>query len=148
MIHLRCSASQPGFSGIWQVPRRARNPPLYDFGVVMFDTHGSYIGVSRVTQILTQIGSGTDGAERLRPSGFPEKQHKNGAKTLESQRMDRFLAAHNPEVAGSSPVSATINRLISREIRRFLFVLSRKSCSKKSGSNFDPDSDPYGKILR
>lgn len=70
---------------------------------------------------------------------YSDCKEYRGVEQLEARR------AHNPEVVGSSPASATINRLILREIKRFLFVFGQQSCSKKSGSKVDPDSAPYGK---
>ena len=43
----------------------------------------------------------------IRPSGFLDFEAKNGRKSLAAQGFDGSTAAHNPEVAGSSPVSAT-----------------------------------------
>ena len=54
--------------------------------------------------------------------------------------------AHNPEVAGSSPVPATKNPLISVEIRGFSFVFITFSASQFLLSVFDPFFDPYGEM--
>ena len=39
---------------------------------------------------------------------FLDFEAKNGRKSLAAQGFDDSTAAHNPEVAGSSPVSATM----------------------------------------
>ena len=41
---------------------------------------------------------------------FLDFEAKNGRKSLAAQGFDGSTAAHNPEVAGSSPVSATIRK--------------------------------------
>ena len=79
---------------------------------------------TQLTHILTHTGSARSGLGRFqwiydRPV-FREKRQK----TLETQGKIGFLAAHNPEVVGSSPASATIK---SPEILRFqdFFLLFR-----------------------
>ena len=52
--------------------------------------------------------------------------------------------AHNPEVAGSSPVPATRNPLISAEIRGFSFIFVTFSGGLFLRSFSDPYFDPYG----
>ena len=52
--------------------------------------------------------------------------------------------AHNPEVAGSSPVPATRNPLISVEIRGLFLLFITFSGGSFLWSFSDPDFDPYG----
>ena len=76
-------------------------------------------GTRLLTHILTQTAkilygnSGEDDAKRYLE---PERKGQNSA---QKGQMDTRTVAHNPEVAGSSPVSATIKHLISAEIRCF-----------------------------
>ena len=51
--------------------------------------------------------------------------------------------AHNPEVVGSSPASATKKVLKSRDFRTFSFVSMPKSWTKFSRNPTDPYRDPY-----
>ena len=71
---------------------------------------------------------------------------EKGKKALQSQRKIPLSAAHNPEVVGSSPASATIKspgsvrfqdfflRFMERKVRSKILRIRRKS--------FDPYSDP------
>ena len=54
--------------------------------------------------------------------------------------------AHNPEVAGSSPVSATTKVLKSSDFRTFSPFLRRNNPVKKSGQRPDPSADPDGEM--
>ena len=51
---------------------------------------------------------------------------------------------HNPEVAGSSPVPATRNPLISAEIRGLFLLFITFQCVLFLWSFSDPYFDPYG----
>ena len=57
---------------------------------------------------------------------FLDFEAKNGRKSLAAQEFYGSTAAHNPEVAGSSPVSATIKVLKSQDFRTFSLFLTRK----------------------
>jgi len=67
---------------------------------------------------------------------------EKGQKTLELQRKIPILAAHNPEVVGSSPASATIKKhRISKEIRCFSNFLGsndelKNACGVSCGVSF------------
>ena len=55
--------------------------------------------------------------------------------------------AHNPEVAGSSPVSATIKVLKSHDFRTFSSLFIQKDWVKNLSQRHDPDADPYGEMF-
>ena len=59
-------------------------------------------------------------------SGLPPNPEQKAPESTAPQGFDRSAAAHNPEVAGSSPVSATIKHRISHEIRCFSALFSPK----------------------
>ena len=71
-----------------------------------------------------------------------------GAKPLEPQRKIPIFAAHNPEVVGSSPASATKEVLKSKDFRTFSFVLTVKSWMLFSRKTADPYPDPYHDSLQ
>ena len=91
-------------------------------------------GTRLLTHILTQTAkilcgnSGEHGAKRYLE---PEKKGQNSA---QKGQMNTRAVAHNPEVAGSSPVSATIKHLISYEIRCFSALFAPKQFGSKFGS--------------
>ena len=64
-------------------------------------------------------------------------------KSLELQQKIRISAAHNPEVVGSSPASATKKVLKSKDFRTFSFVSTLKSWMLFSRKTADPYPDPY-----
>ena len=76
-------------------------------------------GTRLLTHILTQTAKilcGNSGENGAKQYFEPERKGQNSAKT---GQMDTRAVAHNPEVAGSSPVSATTRT--SGEIRKFFF---------------------------
>ena len=71
------------------------------------------------------------------------------AKSTKRSRNDSDLPLrlpHNPEVAGSSPVSATINVLKSQDFRTFSLFFYQKDRAKNLGQRRDPDADPDGDV--
>ena len=90
-------------------------------------------GTRLLTHILTQTAkilcgnSGENGAKRYLE---PEKKGQNSAQTCQ---MDARAVAHNPEVAGSSPVSATIKVLKSCDFRTFSLFSALKDSAPTSG---------------
>ena len=64
---------------------------------------------------------------------FLDFEAKNGRKSLAPQGFDGSTAAHNPEVAGSSPVSATIKVLKSQDFRTFSLFFIEKYEALTSG---------------
>ena len=81
-------------------------------------------GTRLLTHILTQTAkilygnSGEDDAKRYLE---PERKGQNSA---QKGQMDTRTVAHNPEVAGSSPVSATIKTADFERNRRFFVTFS------------------------
>jgi len=76
-----------------------------------------------LTHILTQTAKilcGNSGDNDAKQYSEPER---NGQNSAQKGQMNTRAVAHNPEVAGSSPVSATIKHLISAEIRCFSALL-------------------------
>ena len=69
-----------------------------------------------------------------------------GAKPPASQRKIQLLAAHNPEVVGSSPASATKELLKSQDFRSSSFLSGSKSWVFFRESPPDPYRDPYQKM--
>ena len=65
-----------------------------------------------------------------------------GVEQLEARR------AHNPEVVGSSPASATKKVLKSKDFRTFSFVLTVKSWTTFPRTPADPYRDPYHDSLQ
>ena len=74
---------------------------------------------------------------------------RSPAPLFEYRGVEQLVArrAHNPEVAGSSPVSATINVLKSQDFRTFSLFFIRKDYAKNLGQRRDPDTDPYGEMF-
>ena len=71
---------------------------------------------------------------------------RSPAPLFEYRGVEQLVArrAHNPEVAGSSPVSATINVLKSQDFRTFSLLFYRKNQVNNLSQRHDPDADPYG----
>ena len=69
-----------------------------------------------------------------------------GAKTLEPQRKIPLFAAHNPEVVGSSPASATKELLKSKDFGSSSFLSGSKSWEFFRQTSPDPYRDPYQKM--
>ncbi len=75
---------------------------------------------------------------------------KLGQKSIEAQRIFPFRAAHNPEVVGSSPASATtISPGFFKKpgdfLRIWLFLIGKMLALKKGNireNDFDPCFDP------
>ena len=90
-------------------------------------------GTRLLTHILTQTAkilcgnSGENGAKRYLE---PERKWQNSAQKCQ---MNTRAVAHNPEVAGSSPVSATIKVLKSQDFRTFSLFLAPKDFAPTSG---------------
>ena len=85
------------------------------------------VGTRLLTHILTQtakIFCGNSGDNGAKQYFEPERKVENSG---QKGQMDTRAVAHNPEVAGSSPVSATIKHLISNEIRCFSALLRQFS---------------------
>ena len=64
-----------------------------------------------MTQNLTQNRKNWGGVEITQPPVFGLFQVTKRSETIEAQWMDKPIAAHNPEVGGSSPPPATRNPL-------------------------------------
>ena len=67
---------------------------------------------------------------------------RTGAESSRKQQTVARITAHNPEVAGSSPVSATTKVLKSLDFRTFSLLLRRNNAGKKLGQRSDPSADP------
>ena len=79
-------------------------------------------GTRLLTQILTQTAKflcGNSGDNGAKQYFEPERKGQNSAQT---DQMDTRAVAHNPEVAGSSPVSATIKTTDFERNRWFFFI--------------------------
>ena len=84
---------------------------------------------------LKSPGSDTVPVRVRSPAPHGEKR------TTKHRGVEQLVArrAHNPEVAGSSPVSATIKHLISYEIRCFFLLFN----GKFHMPDFDPETALY-----
>ena len=85
-----------------------------------------------MTQILTQtakIFCGNSGDNGAKQYFEPERKGENIG---QKGQMDTRAVAHNPEVAGSSPVSATIKVLKSCDFRTFSLFLAPKDFAPTS----------------
>ena len=73
---------------------------------------------------------------------------RSPAPLFEYRGVEQLVArrAHNPEVAGSSPVSATINVLKSQDFRTFSLFFYQKDRAKNLGQRRAPDADPDGDV--
>jgi len=60
-----------------------------------------------LTHVLTHTGLSASGQNRTQWIWMFDIPLKMGQKSLELQQISPFRAAHNPEVVGSSPASAT-----------------------------------------
>ena len=71
---------------------------------------------------------------------------RSPAPLFEYRGVEQLVArrAHNPEVAGSSPVSATIKVLKFCDFRTFSSLFIQKDWVKNLGQRRDPVADPYG----
>ena len=87
-----------------------------------------------MTQNLTQNRKNWGGVEITQPPVFGLFQVTKRSETIEAQWMDKPIAAHNPEVVGSSPTPATIKP---SDFERNQTVFSISS-SKKLGLVFQP----------
>ena len=90
-------------------------------------------GTRLLTHILTQTAKilcGNSGDNGVKQYFEPERKGQNGAQKC---KMDTRAVAHNPEVAGSSPVSATIKVLKSQDFRTFLLFSLQKDSAPTSG---------------
>ena len=77
-----------------------------------------------LTHVLTHTGLSHNGLGRFKWTYDLRVFLEKGQKPIELQRKIPILAAHNPEVVGSSPASATIKKhRISKEIRCFFACL-------------------------
>ena len=72
-------------------------------------------GHEALTHTLTHTGIAADGQSRTDWIDDLRVFREKGQKTLQPQRKIPILAAHNPEVVGSSPASATKNRRFHHE---------------------------------
>ena len=85
-----------------------------------------------MTHILTQTAKilcGNSGDNDAKQYFEPERKGQNSA---QKGQMDTRAVAHNPEVAGSSPVSATIKVLKSQDFRTFLLFSASKGSAPTS----------------
>ena len=83
--------------------------------------------------MLTQTAKilcGNSGDNDAKQYFEPERKGQNSA---QKGQMDTRAVAHNPEVAGSSPVSATIKVLKSQDFRTFLLFSAPKDPVPTSG---------------
>ena len=79
------------------------------------------------TAKILRGNSGENGAKRYLE---PERKGQNSA---QKGQMETRAVAHNPEVAGSSPVSATIKVLKSQDFRTFSLFFIEKYEALTSG---------------
>ena len=101
-----------------------------------------------MTHILTQTAKilcGNSGENGAKWYLEPERKGPNSAQKCQ---MDFRAVDHNPEVAGSSPVSATIKVLKSQDFRTFSLYLTQNMTCRPPGSMPVPSLDPYGKHFR
>ena len=102
-----------------------------------------------MTQNLTQNRKNWGGVEITQPPVFGLFQVTKRSETIEAQWMDKPIAAHNPEVVGSSPTPATIKSPLFS--RKAVISFSFRNFFRHSpfrGHQVDPDSDPYGQKAR
>ena len=72
-----------------------------------------------LTHNLTQNGKNADGINGGKRAESDVLLDRTVSERVQNACIPSLRAAHNPEVAGSSPAAATIKRLISCEISRF-----------------------------
>ena len=72
-----------------------------------------------MTQTVTHTGCGAGGDNGAKRAGTDTGLEQTGWKYLESTRKGVPTAAHNPEVVGSNPASATIKTVGIARFRRF-----------------------------
>lgn len=94
-----------------------------------------------LTQIPTQNRKNAGGGNGAKGCGEHYAPGPKRPKSAGKSSRRCRIAAHNPEVEGSSPTAVTRTPLISYEISGVSSLLCPISCGKKSGST----PDPYGK---